>query len=236
MGRLIPKSAVIGLSGGMDSATLLGLLLEQGYSMHCCIVNYGSKHNKWENAAAHSIIDFYQKLGAPVFPHQIDLEPVFADFKSNLLKEQGQIPEGHYNSDSMKLTVVPGRNLIFASIMAGLAESVEAKIIALGVHSGDHHIYPDCRKEFVKALDSTIYLSSDRKVQVLCPLIDDDKTSILKKGYSLNPPVPYGKTRTCYKDQELSCGKCGSCQERLEAFRNIGKQDPIWYEIPLGVM
>lgn len=221
---------IIGLSGGMDSATLLGLMLEQGFEVHCCVFYYGSKHGKWENRAAEAVIDFYQLKRFPVFGHPIDLSRAFVNFSSSLLLAGGEIPEGHYAEDSMKATVVPGRNLIFASIMAGLAESIGASFISLGVHSGDHHIYPDCRPEFIEALKETIYLSSDQKVGILAPLIRENKTSILKIGYGLLQPVPYQLTRTCYKDQELSCGKCGSCQERLEAFANLGIKDPIEYE------
>lgn len=223
---------VIGLSGGMDSATLLGLYLSRGFEVHCCTFYYGSKHNMYENKASENIIDFYQEeKRLPVVRYPvIDLKEVFNGFKSNLLLSGGEIPEGHYEAESMRKTVVPGRNMIMSSIMAGFAESIGAQAIALGVHSGDHHIYPDCRKEFTKALDATIYLSSDRKVEVWTPFIMEDKASILEIGYGLDIPIPYEKTRTCYKAQPVACGKCGSCRERLEAFEKIGKQDPIKYE------
>jgi len=226
----MPKKIVIGLSGGMDSATLLGILLEQGYEVHCCTFYYGSKHNKWENRAAENIIDFYQAQDSPVFGYVINLVEAFKEFSSNLLLSGEEIPEGHYNDENMKKTVVPNRNMILTSVMVGLAESIGAEAVALGVHSGDHHIYPDCRLEFIKALDTTVYLSTDKKVEIITPLIEDNKTSILQKGYSLLIKVPYFLTRTCYKDQQLSCGKCGSCQERLEAFKNINLKDPITYE------
>ena len=221
---------VMGLSGGMDSATLLGLLLGRGHDVHCCIFYYGSKHNKWENAAARNIIDFYQAKNFPAFEHPMDIAAVMQDFQSALLLSGDDIPEGHYASESMKQTVVPGRNLIMASIMSGLAESLDARAVALGVHSGDHFIYPDCRTEFVKSLDTTVYLSSDKKVEVIAPLANDDKTSILQAGFGLDPAVPYHLTRTCYKDQAVSCGRCGSCSERLLAFQEINIHDPIEYE------
>jgi len=228
---------VMGLSGGMDSATLLGLLLEQGHDVHCCLFYYGSKHNKWENKAAKRIVDFYQQHDKLVSANFVNLAGAMDSFQSNLLQSGGEIPEGHYTQESMRQTVVPSRNLIMASIMAGIAESIGAQKIALGVHSGDHFIYPDCRTEFVKALDTTIFLSSDKQVEVMAPLSDYNKTSILITGYySCHPQVPYHLTRTCYKNQELSCGKCGSCSERLEAFQAIDKKDPIAYEIPLGAM
>ena len=226
------KKVVMGLSGGMDSTTLLGLLVEQGCEVHCCSFYYGSKHNQYELTGARKIVEFYQQHGKKVFQHSINLLTAFSDFNSSLLLSGGDIPEGHYEAESMKATVVPGRNMIFASIMAGLAESIGADAIALGVHQGDHHIYPDCRKEFIKALDLAVYLSSDRKVEVITPLLEMNKISLLSRGLRVQipAPIPYHLTRTCYKHQEDSCGKCGSCQERLEAFELNGIKDPIKYE------
>ncbi len=224
------KKTVIGLSGGMDSTTLLGELLEQGYRVTCCSFKYPSKHNKWELMAAKQVVEYYQSNKLPVVHHIIDVSPVFEFMGSDLLQSGGEIPEGHYAADNMKKTVVPGRNLIFTSIMAGIAETINAEYIALGVHSGDHFIYPDCRKDFIKATDLAIFLSSDKIVEIITPFASDDKASILLKGYSHKVPAPYHLTRTCYKDQELSCGKCGSCNERLEAFSLINKTDPIDYE------
>jgi len=221
---------VMGLSGGMDSATLLGLLLEQGVEVHCCTFYYGSKHNKWENRAAKNIIDFYQFKKFPVFGHPIDLRTIFMDFSSDLLLTGGEIPEGHYEEKSMKRTVVPGRNTIFASIMMGLAESIGAEEIALGVHSGDHHIYPDCREEYIQSLSHTVHLATEGNVIVSTPLIENNKTSILELGFRMEPKVPYGMTRTCYTDHPFACGKCGSCVERLEAFANLKIKDPIQYQ------
>jgi 7-cyano-7-deazaguanine synthase len=224
------KKVVMGLSGGMDSTTLLGMLLAEGIEVHVCHFQYGSKHNPYEHKAIINILNYYSARKFPVTYNIFNLDIVFSQFQSNLLKHGGDIPEGHYESESMKLTVVPGRNTIFASIMMGLAESVGADAVALGVHSGDHHIYPDCRDSYIAALCKTVIEATDGKVQVIAPLLAEDKTSILKIGDSLPIPVPYHLTRTCYKDQEYSCGKCGSCTERLEAFENIQKIDPIKYE------
>lgn len=222
------QKIVIGLSGGMDSATLLGLLLEQGFEVHCCSFIYGSKHGVYEMESASKIVAYYKQTEKPVFHHVFDLRQAFSGFHSSLLKTGGVIPEGHYQAENMKSTVVPGRNLIFSSIMAGLAESIGAYHIALGVHAGDHFIYPDCRPDFIAALNATIKESSDMGVSVLAPFLHDTKETILQVGIALH--VPYELTRTCYKDQVFSCGKCGSCTERLEAFRNLGLIDPIKYE------
>lgn len=219
------KKVVLGLSGGMDSSTLCGYYIDKGFEVIPVSFEYGSKHNKYENIAAYTVAEFY---GLKITHFSL---PFIAEkFQSNLLKTGGEIPEGHYQSSNMSLTVVPGRNLIFASIMAGLAWSLGADTIALGVHLGDHSIYPDCRPGFISSLNAAIIQGTGEKVKVEAPFQYLDKTGILKIGYSLTPQVPYHLTRTCYKDQTVSCGRCGSCRERTEAFKNIGKTDPILYE------
>jgi 7-cyano-7-deazaguanine synthase len=214
----------------MDSATLLGLLLDQGAEVHCCQFLYGSKHSAYESQAAVNIVNFYLEKGFPVHLEVFDLRQSFVRFTSALLKSGGEIPEGNYTDESMKQTVVPGRNLIFISLMAGYAESIGAEEVALGVHSGDHAIYYDCRPEFITAAREVVRASTGGKVNIIAPVLAEDKTSILVIGMGLNPPVPFELSRTCYKDQAASCGKCGSCSERLEAFKNLGLKDPILYE------
>lgn len=220
------KKVVLGLSGGMDSSTLAGYYLSKGYEVHPLIFSYGSKHNEYEHKCAFEVC---RTIGCEL-PKFVSLDFIGALFKSNLLKSGGDIPEGHYEDESMSKTVVPGRNSIFITIMMGYAESIGAEIIAAGVHAGDHHIYPDCRDDYINSMAETVNLATEGKVTLEAPFINYDKYDILKIGYALNPPFPYELTRTCYKDQPLSCGKCGSCTERLEAFEKIGKQDPIEYE------
>jgi 7-cyano-7-deazaguanine synthase len=226
------EDVLLSLSGGLDSTTLLALLLDHSFQVHCVTFYYGSKHNQWENQAAADVFKYYKKKGVAIGSglHFIDLSNIMKMNPSNLLLSGGAVPEGYYTDDSMKATVVPGRNLLFASVLASMAESMCIPKIALGVHSGDHHIYPDCRTEFIKALDTTIYLSTDKQVEVIAPLSNMNKAEIVKQGYSLSIPVPYQLTRTCYKKQQLACGKCGSCRERIEAFALNKKKDPIQYE------
>lgn len=213
---------VLALSGGMDSVTLLESL-KLNNEVHPFQFVYGSKHNPYEIEAVKQLAKHY---GIPI--PVIDLTEAFRSIQSNLLKSGGEIPEGHYEAETMRQTVIPGRNSIFITILAGIAESIGADKVALGVHAGDHHIYPDCRYKFINAMDFAVQASSDGKVSLHAPFLNMTKADILKHG--LNIGTPYHLTRTCYKDQSIACGKCGSCQERLEAFAINGVQDPIEYE------
>lgn len=217
------KKVVMSLSGGMDSTTMLAYYLDQGYEVHCVHFQYGSKHNAYELQSVNNVTSYY-KVPLTI----INMHEAFANMSSHLMQSGGDIPEGHYADENMKKTVIPGRNTIFAAVLSGIAESIGATKVALGTHQGDHAIYPDCRAEYTKALDTLIYLASDRKVEVDAPFQFTDKTGICKIGLELT--VPYHLTRTCYKEQETSCGVCGSCCERLSSFELNNAVDPIAYE------
>jgi 7-cyano-7-deazaguanine synthase len=223
VGKNNMKKIVMALSGGMDSTTMLAHYLYNDYEVETLTFTYGSKHNQYENKAAEDICKYYG-----LKYNLCDLSNIIGTFfKSDLLKSGGDIPEGHYTDASMSRTVVPGRNIIFLSILSGYAWSVNANKIAIGIHQGDHAIYEDCRKEFYKAMDTAIYLGTGSRVEIDAPFVGTDKTGICKIGLDLK--VPYELTRTCYKDQPISCGKCGSCVERLEAFSLNNSKDPIKY-------
>ena len=209
----------------MDSATLLAFSLARGDEVFPVFFDYGSKHGRYEKEAALKLVGHYRLEGKIV-----KLPFIGELFKSNLLISGGEIPEGHYESESMKLTVVPGRNVIFISILMGYAWSIGAEVIMVGVHGGDHVIYEDCRAGFIAAMNSAVIQGSGNRVHLESPFQYLNKTEILKIGLSMSPPVPYHLTRTCYKNQPLSCGVCGSCQERLEAFRKVGGKDLISYQ------
>lgn len=219
------KKALVSLSGGMDSTTVLAeAIFRYGHdNVEAVGFFYQSKHNEFENAAAQQIADYYK------VPYQlIDLSGVMRGFKSNLMMDGGDIPEGHYEEESMSKTVVPGRNIIFASVLTGLAWSKEIDEVWMGMHSGDHAIYEDCRPTFFYSMNAAVVSGSGERVRLVAPFLYGNKTSIIKRGFNLG--VPYLLTRTCYKSQPVACGKCGSCQERLEAFAANGINDPIPYE------
>lgn len=215
--------AIVSLSGGMDSSTVLADAIAQGREVSCIGFRYGSKHNPFENKAAEAVARFY---GVPF--RLIDLSAVMVGFKSNLMADGGDVPEGHYEDKSMALTVVPARNLIFASVLTGVAWTEEAEEVWLGIHLGDRAIYPDCRKEFFDAMNQAVQVGTDNRVRLQAPFLTTNKIGILMRGLELD--VPYQFTRTCYKAQPVACGKCGSCQERLAAFHEVGADDPIEYE------
>ncbi len=218
------SKVLLSLSGGMDSVSLLGVLHSQGHQIEAVMFDYGSKHNPFEKLAA-----TYVGLHYDVPLTHINVSNLFLQMQSNLLAKGGPIPEGHYQQDNMSLTVVPGRNSIFTTILLGMAQSKGFDHVALGIHSGDHVIYPDCRPEWFTRMRAACWSASENDVTLVAPFIDGNKTSIIKQGLALD--VPYRLTRTCYSDQKVACGRCGSCQERLEAFAANGVDDPIDYAV-----
>jgi 7-cyano-7-deazaguanine synthase len=214
------KKAVVIISGGMDSSTLL-YDVKQNYDIVGAIsFFYGQKHDKELEYAMATCL----KLG---IEHKILNLPMLKDLLSSTLTNEEPIPEGHYEQENMKQTVVPFRNQIMLSIACGYAVSKNAEIVFYGAHAGDHHIYWDCRPEFIDKLNEVTFLS-EPPIKIIAPYRDITKVEILKKGLELG--VDYKDTWTCYNGREKACGKCGSCRERLEAFERNGIKDPLEYE------
>lgn len=213
---------VVLVSGGMDSVTALHAAARGHEVVAGLSFDYGSKHNHRELpfAAWHC-----RELGVP---HEI-VALGFMDrlFKSDLLKSGGAIPEGHYEAENMKQTVVPFRNGILLSIAAGYAESAGAEGLVIAAHSGDHAIYPDCREDFMRPMAKAIRAGTYAGIEVLRPFIDLRKEGIAAIGAGLG--VDFAQTWSCYKGGEMHCGKCGTCVERKEAFALAGLPDPTVY-------
>lgn len=222
----VPPTAVTVISGGMDSTVLAYQLREEGWDLRLLSFNYGQRHAR-ELDSARLIAE---KLGAP---HDVaDLRPVGALLTGSALTDDAvDVPEGHYTDSSMRSTVVPNRNAIFASVAIGVAVADGAQAVALGVHAGDHPIYPDCRPEFVDALQRLAIVANDGFIapgfQVLTPMVNWSKADIAQRGYELG--VPLADTWSCYKGGDLHCGRCGTCVERREAFELAGVPDPTVY-------
>ncbi|MGK0239547.1 MAG: 7-cyano-7-deazaguanine synthase [Candidatus Pelagisphaera sp.] len=218
-----PASAIAVYSGGMDSTVMLSAMLEQGIDVKGALsIDYGQKHRKEIVAAA----DICAEFG---IEHRIaDLRGISELFgHSGLTDSATEVPEGHYEEDSMKQTVVPNRNMILISVATAWAITKEAEAIAYAAHSGDHAIYPDCRVEFADALDDAIRLCDWSSVWLYRPFVDMSKQLIVAEGARLGSPM--GKTWSCYKGGALHCGKCGTCIERREAFHLAEIDDPTVY-------
>lgn len=158
----------------------------------------------------------------------IDLGFMHQYFKSSLLEGADAIPEGHYADDNMKSTVVPFRNGIMLSIAIGIAESNQLKKVLIANHGGDHTIYPDCRPEFIDAIDKAALAGTFVDVQVSAPYTNITKADIARIGKKLG--IDYAETWSCYKGGEIHCGKCGTCVERKEALAEAGIEDTTVYE------
>ena len=219
------KKAVLALSGGLDSLAVLAFLKGIGYDVEGVCFTYDSKHNKYELEAAKKIADYYS---TPL--HFIDTQSIFSSFSSSLLKGQSDVPEGHYTDKAMESTVVPSRNIIFLSILSGYAWTVEADTIAIGVQGSEGTLYPDSTFVFIKRMERALLKGTGGKVkEIVAPFILHSKPEIIKWG--INNNIPFDLSRTCFKDQEIACGKCGSCVKRLEGFRTNRIKDPIKYAV-----
>lgn len=216
------KDSLIVVSGGVDSITLLYDMQERialGVSF-----DYGSNHNSREIPFAER---HCRELG--IRHITINLDFMHRYFKSSLLAGADAIPEGHYADENMKSTVVPFRNGIMLAIAAGMAESNGLENVLIANHSGDHTIYPDCRPEFIRAIDEATTLGTYVGVRVLAPYTDISKADIVRRGKALG--VDYSATWSCYKGGERHCGRCGTCVERREAMAEAGVEDTTIYEV-----
>jgi 7-cyano-7-deazaguanine synthase len=207
----------------MDSAALLYHLADAGHETKTISFNYGQRHVKEIEAAARlSRLRGVEHLVA-------DLRAINPLLGENSLSGRTiDVPEGHYEEQMMKLTVVPNRNMIMLSLAIAWAIRLEYEAVAYAAHSGDHIIYPDCRPEFADAMDRAAALCDWRPIKLLRPFVHMDKGDIARRGHELG--VPFDLTWTCYKGGELHCGRCGACRERIEAFAKYGLDDPTRYE------
>ena len=240
------KQAVLSLSGGMDSSTVLLHLLAKGYEVTAVSFDYGQKH-KVELERAQDLVNYINlsRINEPNINYKtIKLDGLVELLNSNLVEGGDEVPEGHYEEDNMKDTVVPNRNKMFSSIIQAVALSIANEKncpveIAMGIHAGDHAIYPDCRQEFRDA-DYNAFIEGNwdaNKVTYYTPYLKGDKFDILKDGevccekLGLDFDGVYKRTNTSYKPtaEGLSDYKSASSVERIEAFLKLGRKDPVEY-------
>ncbi|MCC2616804.1 7-cyano-7-deazaguanine synthase QueC [Aestuariibacter halophilus] len=216
------QKVVVIFSGGMDSFTVLNKTVRAGNEVYALSFDYGQRHRKELDYAARACADLN-------VPHKVvDISAINSLVGGSSLTSDIDVPEGHYEEQSMQSTVVPNRNMILLSLAVGYAVSLGAGEVHYGAHSGDHAIYPDCRPEFVEKMKDVCAIANYEPVDIVTPYLHDSKIAILADGLAMG--LDYGKTWTCYNGREKACGKCGACQERLEAFALNNASDPLDYE------
>jgi len=216
--KLNYSKAVVILSGGADSATLLYKMKDEFKEVKAISFDYGQKHRK--ELVCARLLCHYAKIDHRV----VDLSCLKEILSGSSLTGKARIPKGHYAAENMKSTVVPNRNSIMLNIAMGYAISLNFGTVGYGAHSGDHAIYPDCRPSFLEAICKLAKEVHFEELAIYAPFINMTKTDVFLKGMDL--AVPYQHTWSCYEGKERPCLKCGTCQERTISFRDAGYIDP----------
>lgn len=221
------NKAVVLLSGGLDSSTALGWALSEGYSVFTLNFDYGQKHSK-ELKCARDLAKFYK------VPYQL-VRFSLPWGGSALLEKKLRVPKlrslKKIGSGEIPITYVPARNTLFLSFALSYAETLGAGAIIIGANAVDYSGYPDCRPQYMKAVQSVAHLGTKRgvegkKIKILAPLIHLTKREIILLGTKLN--VPYPLTWSCYSGGKKPCGACDSCLLRRKGFEESGRADPIY--------
>ncbi|GLO64568.1 MULTISPECIES: 7-cyano-7-deazaguanine synthase QueC [Oceanobacillus] len=217
------KKAIVILSGGLDSTTCMGVAKEAGYDIYPITFHYGQRHDR-EIENAKKVASYFDAAEHKVFSLEF-LKEIGGSSLTDQLMEVNQEGVG----EDVPNTYVPGRNTIFLSIAASYAEAIGAEKIYVGVSAVDFSGYPDCRPEFIEAMQQTIFQGTNAEptITIEAPLIDLSKGDTVKLGMELN--VPYHLTTSCYLGGEEACGECDSCRLRLQGFEEAGATDPIKY-------
>jgi 7-cyano-7-deazaguanine synthase len=209
----------------MDSTTAFYKAFEETDLVMALSFNYGQRHKREltyarMTAEAHDV------------PYYIvDIRSIGMLLKGSALSDPDvEVPHGHYAADNMAITIVPNRNMIMLSQAVGAAIGAEANEVWAAMHAGDHPIYPDCRPEFITAMNETIEIATESNVQIVAPFIDIEKDQIARIGHELN--VDWLQTWSCYEGANTHCGRCGTCVERAEAFYLAAIPDPTLYQDP----
>jgi len=225
------SKAVILVSGGLDSATILAIAADAGYELHAISFDYGQRH-RFELESARRVCAANNVSSHVVFPIDTRI------FQGSALTNDIPVPRQRSDeeiSDGIPVTYVPARNTIFLAIALGLAESIGADDLFIGVNAVDYSGYPDCRPEFISAFESMANLATKAGVEgqaisIHTPLVSLTKAQIIQRGLQLG--VDYGLTHSCYDPDAdgVSCGHCDSCQLRLKGFAEAATTDPISYQ------
>ena len=212
------SSVLVVYSGGLDSYTLLNKAMKNFDRIEAITFNYGQKHNKEIEYAKSNCVELNIK-------HEVvnlDLEKILA---GSALVGDIDIPEGNYDKEKMKQTIVPNRNMIMISVAASLVIKNDIEYLWYAAHSGDHEIYPDCRPEFIDKMAAVLEICDYHKIKFEAPFQNLSKNEIVATGLSMG--LDYSKTWTCYEGKEKPCGKCSACLERALSFEANNTEDPL---------
>lgn len=219
------KSAVILVSGGMDSATAVYEAMDQGYEPYFLHTSYGQRTENKEYECAKALADEVDAVDSL----HIETEHLAQIGESSLTDDEMDVADADLDSDEIPTSYVPFRNSNLLSMATSYAEATDSSALFIGAHTEDFSGYPDCRPEFFEAFQNVIDLGTkpETDIDLMAPFVEWSKTEIAERGLELD--VPYEITWSCYRDNEPACGTCDACAFRLEAFRNAGTQDPIKY-------
>ncbi len=212
------SSVLVVYSGGLDSYTLLNKAMKKFDRVEAITFNYGQKHNKEIEYAESNCAELNIK-------HEVvnlDLESILS---GSALVGDIDIPEGNYDKEKMKQTIVPNRNMIMISVAASLVIKNDIEYLWYAAHSGDHEIYPDCRPEFIDKMAAVLEICDYHKIKFEAPFQNLSKNEIVATGLSMG--LDYSKTWTCYEGKEKPCGKCSACLERALSFEANNTEDPL---------
>ena len=212
------SSVLVVYSGGLDSYTLLNKAIKNFDYVEAITFNYGQKHNKEIEYAKSNCA----KLNINHEVVNLDLKNILAD---SALVGDIDVPEGNYDKEKMKQTIVPNRNMIMISVAASLVIKNNIEYLWYAAHSGDHEIYPDCRPEFIDKMAEVLEICDYHKIKFEAPFQNLSKSEIVATGLSMN--LDYSKTWTCYEGKEKPCGKCSACLERALSFEANNTEDPL---------
>ena len=224
-----PKTAVVLLSGGLDSSVTMAMAIDEGYTVHALTLDYGQRHQR-ELDAARSMASHH---GAEFKVARVDLSAFGGSALTDAsISIPSDTPEDDIG-DAIPPTYVPARNTVFLSMALAWAEALDADAVFIGANSVDYSGYPDCRPEYIDAMQRAVDLGTKRGVEgrpiaIRAPILTYTKADIVRKGIELG--VPFHLTWSCYQGRSLACGRCDSCQLRLRGFAEAGAVDPIGYE------
>jgi len=222
MSHVVAPATVVIYSGGMDSFTVLHRALRDGLTVHALSFDYGQRHARELDVARRVC------AGLGVAHQVVDIRAIHGLIDNSALTDASRaLPAGDYAADNLTATVVPNRNMILLALAIAKAVNIGAGRVDYGAHGGDHVLYPDCRPEFVEAMNAVAGIANFEAVEIHAPYLRATKAAILAEGLAMG--LDYADTWTCYRGEPLACGRCGSCRERLAAFAANGATDPLPY-------